>query len=306
MKVRSLRMIEIFLTASRAGSFHAAAREIGVTQTAITKSIRELENTLKIRLFDRSVHGVKLTSFGTQFRRRAIQIEQQNAFLERELEEMVLGKAGCLRIGAGTVWSDVFLPMILANFSKSRSNVDFVIHRSVGSRFKSQLEEGEIDVGLGLEPSPEDLTSELIFDPITEIKTALMVRRDHPLCHCSNYKLQDLVTFPWAMYRLDTIIFERARRVFLAQGFMLSEPSYLADSSASVMSFVANTDHVTLLPEPMLPLAERNGLTALKMTDLPSFQSGAIYMAAAADYPLMQEFGHALKDFAAHTDVSRD
>ena len=105
------------------------------------------------------------------------------------------------------------------------------------------------------------------------------------------------------MYRLDTIIFERARRVFLAQGFMLSEPSYLADSSASVMSFVANTDHVTLLPEPMLPLAERNGLTALKMADLPSFQSGAIYMAAAADYPLMQEFGQALKAFAAHTDV---
>lgn len=297
MKIKSLRMIEHFLAACRAGSFHAAARSIGITQTAITKSVRVLEDTLGAPLFDRSAKGVRLTALGEQFLRRAIQIEQQSDFMERELAEMVAGKAGCLRIGAGTVWSDVFLPSLLAAFSEERPNVEFVIRRSVGSRFQNLLEDGEIDLGLGLEPSRDDLSPDLVFDPIAKIGTLFLVRRDHPLARHAAPRLSEIAAYPWAMYRLDTMIFDRMRHTFLDQGLTLSGPSFLADSSACVMRFVARTNHVTCLPAPMLPMAELYGLTALGGVEGPSFQSGAVYMAAATDYPLMQEILRALKLF---------
>lgn len=297
-------MIEHFLAACRAGSFHAAARDIGITQTAITKSIRELERILGAPLFDRSVKGVLLTVFGEQLQRRAIQIEQQFGFLERELNEMNAGEAGCLRIGAGMVWSDVILPSLLASFSKERPNVEFVIRRSVGSRFQSLLEEGEIDLGLGLEPSRDDLSPDLVFDPIAEIGTLFLVRQDHPLTRHTAPDLSEIANYPWAMYRLDTIIFDRMRRMFLDQGLTLGGPSFLADSIACVMSFVGQTNHVTCLPTPMLPTAELYNLTALGKVDGPTFQSGAVYMAAARDYPLMQEILRALRSFAVATTES--
>lgn len=303
MKLRSLRMVDHFLAACRAGSFHGAARETGVTQTAITKSIRELEKTLNVALFDRSVQGVRLTIFGAQFHRRAIQIERHSDFLERELAEMTKGQAGLLRVGAGTVWLDVFLPRVLAAFCTARPHADIVIRRSVGRRFKRQLEEGEIDAGLGLEPAPDDLSPDLVFEPILEVGTRFLVRQGHPLTQRKDCRLEDVAGFSWAMYRLDKIIFDQVRHMIrphgAAGGEMLRDPSYLADSGTSVMHFVAQTDHVTCLPAPILPLARQFGLTALDTIKGPSFISGATYMAAAADYPLMREFLRALRAFSA-------
>ncbi|MEM7463285.1 MAG: LysR family transcriptional regulator [Pseudomonadota bacterium] len=305
MKIKSLRMVEHFLAASRVGSFHAAAGEIGVTQTAITKSIRELENTLGTPLFERSVKGVQLTKFGEQFKRRAIQIEQQSNYLERELSEMIAGKAGRLRIGAGTVWSDVFLPKFLASFCKERPNVEFVVRRSVGSRFRNLLEEGEIDLGVGLEPSPDDLSPDLVFDPIAKIDTMFLVRKGHPLTRNPSAGLNEIVANSWAMYRLDTIIFDRVRQMFLDEGLTLSAPSFHADSTASIMSFVAQTNHITCLPAPMLPMARLFNLTAISNVEGPSFQSGAVYMSAAADYPLMKEILSGLKLFTVDSMATR-
>lgn len=295
MKLKSLRSIEYFLAAHRAGSFHAAARDVGMTQTAITKSIRELENALGAPLFERSVKGVVLTVFGEQFRRRAIQIEQQSDFLERELAEMIAGQAGRLRIGAGTVWSDVFLPDLLSTFCETRPNVEIVIRRGVGRRFRTLLEEGEIDIGLGLEPSPDDLSPELIFDPLARINTQFFVRNDHPLTGRNDLTLSDIAAYPWAMYRLDTLIFDRVRRMFLEEGLSLQTLALQSDSSVSVMQFVGKTDHITCFPVPMLETAKQLGLTGLRTVECPSFQSGAVYMKAANDYPLMQDMMKVLK-----------
>ncbi|MEP0962961.1 MAG: LysR family transcriptional regulator [Roseobacter sp.] len=297
MKLKSLRSIEYFLAAHRAGSFHAAARDVGMTQTAITKSIRELENTFGAALLERSVKGVVLTVFGEQFRRRAIQIEQQSGFLERELAEMIAGQAGRLRIGAGTVWSDVFLPDLLSTFCHSRPNVEIVIRRGVGQRFRTLLEEGEIDIGLGLEPSPDDLSPELILEPLARINTQFIVRHDHPLTRRSKLTLADIASYPWAMYRLDTPIFDRVRRMFMEDGLTLQTPALLSDSSVSVMQFVGKADHITCFPVPMLETAKQLGLTGLRMVDCPLFQSGAVYMKAANDYPLMQDMMKVLKAY---------
>lgn len=276
---------------------NAYAREIGITQTAITKSIGELENMLDLPLFDRSSQDVTLTKFGEQIHRRALQIDMQSGFLVREMNELKTGTAGTLRIGAGTVWSAMFLPQVLAELSKSCPDVEFVIRRSVGNRFKAQLEAAEIDVGLGLEPSPEDLTTDLVFTPMVNIKTLLLVRNQHPLMQKKIPGLADIAAYRWAMYRLDTKLFDQVRRLFLNDGLSLATPMFMADSSASVMGFVAKIDCVTVLPAPMLPIAQRYGLSALPLIEGPSFVSGAVSM-TAADYPLMGRFMRTLESFA--------
>ena len=298
MKIRSLRMIEHFLAAHRQGSFHAAARYVGMTQTAITKSIRELENTMGAPLFDRSVAGVKLTFFGEQFQRRAIQIEQQSDFLEREFAEMISGNSGCLRIGAGTVWSDAFLPGLMAGFTSSRPTMECIIRRGTGTQFSRWLEDGEIDIGVGLEPSIGKMPADIVFEPLLKIDTLFLVSEDHPLTQTQNSSLSDVVNYPLAMYRLDSIILDRMRGMFLQRGLDLPQPSFLADSSFSIMDFVAKTQYITCLPAPVLSMAKRHGLSSLKDISGPGFLSGAVYMEASKDYPLVKAFLTTLREFA--------
>ncbi len=287
MKLKSLRMVEHFLAATRTGRIHAAAKELGITQTAITRTIKELESILEVQLFDRSVRGVTLTAYGEQFLRRAIQIEAQIDYLERESAEMASGNAGTLKIGAGTVWSTMFLPKILVPIQAARPSARFIILRSVGTRFREQLEQREIDLGLGFVPSGGEVSEALTFEPLAKVRTIFLASKNHPLAESRGITHEDLASFPWAMFRLDRSVFELVRTEFLVRGIRLEEPHYLADSISSVMRFLSESDHVSCIPAPLLELAAPHGLVQLNAPEAPEFMSGAIYMSAASEYPLL-------------------
>lgn len=295
MKLRSLRMVEHFLVSTRIGTFHGAAQELGITQTAVTRSIRELESTLNARLFDRSVRGVKLTPYGELFHRRAVQIEMQDNFLQREMAELVSGRSGTLRIGAGTVWSTILLPQIIASTHAERPTAQFVVRRSVGDRFREQLEHGEIDLGLGSAPKERDLSRELIFEPLGRVRTVILARKGHPLAGRENVTHADVASFPWAMFRMDDFLFDLVATGFMTRGLTLNAPNYLADSVSSVMGFQALSDHVSCMPAPLVPLATRHGLVELDLPGMADFVSGAIYMRGAAEYPLLKQFMQQLR-----------
>ena len=59
-----LRTVDYFLTAVMRGSLRAAAQDLGVTQPALTKAIRRLEDSLGVALFDRKARGVAPTVYG--------------------------------------------------------------------------------------------------------------------------------------------------------------------------------------------------------------------------------------------------
>lgn len=281
-------MIDHFLAASRHGNLHLAARELSLTQTAVTKSLQNLEAALGARLFERSARGVTLTHFGQQFQRRAVRIMMQCDYLEREMQELLDGTGGRLTIGAGTVWSSALLPDILARIQGRSPTAEFVVLRSVGRRFQQQLTRREIDLGLGYLTHVSSTGGDFAFEPLAEIDTAYFARKDHPLHGAGALGLDDLRHFPFAMFQLDDALFDQIREKYLLLGHTIASPSYLADSISSVMRFVSRTDHVTCLPAPFLNVARGHGLLPLAVEDTPNFKSGAIYSREAAGYPLLE------------------
>ena len=182
----------------------------------------------------------------------------------------------------------MILPPILAELETSRPDTRFVVLRSVGHRMREQLERGEIDLGLGLEPLLRGEETGIAVEHLMRIQTTFLVRRDHPLAAASKVRSRDMAAFPFAMYRLDNFVYEQVSAAFLAEGFALAPPRYLADSISSVMSFVAHSDHITCLPAPILRTATAHGLVPLAADAAPAFPSGAIYMQAASSYPLLE------------------
>ena len=102
MKTRHIRAFRAIVDT---GSIRAAARKIGVSQPALTKTLRELETLLGVPLLLRSVRGVTLTEFGRALMPRVTLIEEEILRAREEISQMLGQKGSTVAIGLSAVVS---------------------------------------------------------------------------------------------------------------------------------------------------------------------------------------------------------
>lgn len=300
MKIGSIRMLRHFIAASQTGNLHRAAKSQSLTQSAITKSIRQLEDGLGVRLFDRSSKGVTLTSFGEALYMRARRVEAECELIEKELSEMALGHAGRLVIGAGSVWSSMFLPRVLSRLYRERPSAEFTVLRSSSTQFADQFEKGEIDVGLGALDAfahhGGKNAEQFICEPLSEISTSFFAHRQHPLHQSDCASPEDLCNYPSAVFRLDQELHNRIGAFFSLRGLKQPHPALISDSISGVMEILKVSSMITCLPSPLAPIAEAFDVQPIRTEVSPwTFNSGLMYRKSSAGYPLLDSLIKALR-----------
>ena len=294
MKIRSLRMLRHFLRASQTRNFHQAAKAEAISQTALTKSIQQLEQTLGVTLFDRSRRGVSLTRFGKALLVRAKRVEAECNFIEREIEEMLNGRDGELTIAAGSVWSSLLLPRVISELQSSWPNSSFTIMRSSGSQFPDLFSRDEIDVGIGalnsIIGSGTALAEEFVYEPISELNTSFFAHRSHPLHNQASVSTSQLGVYPWAVFRSDPELNSRIGAFFALRGLDRPHTFLTSDSVSGVMEALRNTQLITCLPSALNSIATLFGVAPLHTAESPwRFQTGIMYRSASVGYPLFDD-----------------
>src|SRR3974390_1072644 len=106
---RELRDIEYFAVVAEHGHLGRAAAALGISQPALSKSLRRLETALAVKLVKRTARGVDLTAEGAilQMRVRELRLSLQN--VTREIKEVSDGRVGHLRVGVGGAMPEVLL-----------------------------------------------------------------------------------------------------------------------------------------------------------------------------------------------------
>ncbi|MDE0304255.1 MAG: LysR family transcriptional regulator [Albidovulum sp.] len=288
--LRSIRMLNHFLAASRAGNIHRAAKELALTQSALSKSIRQLEEELGVALFERSSRGVRLTRFGEVLYERAARIETECNLIEREMAEMAQGRRGNLRIAAGAVWSSVLLPRVLSRLHAKRPSAQFTMIRSSGPRFADLFADGRIDIALGSLDSFSSANDSFICEPLSEFETLFLAHRDHALHRNPEVALKDLAECSLSMFRLDPELVRRVGTLFATNGLPRPQPILLADSLTSVLEMLRSSGNITCLPSPLLSIAEPFGVIPLPIDLSPwTFQSGVMFRRTGLHYPLLAD-----------------
>ncbi|MDX1743141.1 MAG: LysR family transcriptional regulator [Ruegeria sp.] len=106
-----LKAIETFLCVADTGGFHAAARKMNVTQTAVSARIRQIEEETGKPLFNRGAGGTSLTEFGRQFRPYAEQMVSLWSFAARDLPAQTQNRVA-LRLGAQlSIWDPLLVDL---------------------------------------------------------------------------------------------------------------------------------------------------------------------------------------------------
>ncbi|HEY5082516.1 MAG TPA: LysR family transcriptional regulator [Bauldia sp.] len=254
------RLLRHFLAVVERKNITAAADDLHISQPALTRSIRQLETTVGVPLFERLPTGVALTGHGEVLARRArlMDLEYQHALAE--IGAMQHGLAGVLRIGAGPVWITTFLPPVVAAFHKQFPRVKVRLTSGVINTLVPELLAGEIDaMCANLDFAAQ---SEIVKEPLVTIRHSVVAHAGHPLAGRGTVSAADMAKFSWLVLANDQVGTNRVGSYFVANS--LEPPNIAVETVAlGIVKILLEGDFLAHFPSRMLPDAERFGLVSI-------------------------------------------
>jgi DNA-binding transcriptional LysR family regulator len=193
-----LRSLEVFLSVCDHGTMSAAARSLGLTQSAVSQTINDLEQRTKTNLFDRNVRPLGLTPSGVVLRQRASVLLADARQITPLLREVRRGKVPLIRVGLIDSFSRLLVPCLPDHLLQRADHVSFVsgltsshVDDILGRRLDILLGVDEFDKLEGLDSWPLIEEPYLIIAPLgtpppadimdlADLSRALAFVRYHP------------------------------------------------------------------------------------------------------------------------------
>ena len=144
----SLRQLRIFVTVAQAKSFSRAGDIIGLSQSAVSHSVKELEGQTGVRLLDRTTREVVLTEAGHQLAARLERILDELHSTLREAGQVGTQLTGTVRVAASQTISAHLIPQCIAQSNELYPAIDFVLHDRPQQWVLESIRQGEVDFGI--------------------------------------------------------------------------------------------------------------------------------------------------------------
>lgn len=231
------------VSVARLGSFTAAARAIGVTQSAVTKGVADLERQLGYAIFHRTARGAMLTERGRDFVERA-------ARLLDDARDLLNGDAvhddpyaGVLRIGVCPASLEWRLIEPIAQLLRRHPGIRFDVNGSSFERMIQQLRNGAVDVAVGFDAAFREWP-DVDRQPVGELQTLLFVRKGHPLLQADPLTRETLSRYPFVSPSDSRPYGAVVRDVYESQGVEWREHLHVIDYFPIVSRIVATSDAV--------------------------------------------------------------
>jgi DNA-binding transcriptional LysR family regulator len=234
------------VAAAQQGSFTAAARVVGVTQSAITKSIAELERQLGYQIFHRTSRGALLTEAGRGFVDRATRLLQDAKDLLREHAAHEDAFAGILRVGVCPASLEWQLVEPITALLARHPNLRFNVSGASFERMAQQLRNGDVDVAVGFEDAFSE-RPDFTREPVAAAPTTLFARKDHPILRHAPLGAAEIARYPFVAPTDSRPYGARIRDIFESQGVDAQSRIHTVDFFPLVKRIVATTDAISVV-----------------------------------------------------------
>ncbi len=278
-----------FLAAVQCGNIGKAAEQLNITQSGVSRSIRNLELLVGAPLLIRTPRGVEPTPFGASLapRAHAILNEQQRAL--DELADIRAKKSGSVRIGITSHFVDYLMPDVINALMGQLPGVDLSVHAGGFSLLIEQLRVGELDLVAGLvffSPSLDDLVLIRLYDS----HSSVVCSPDHPLARLPHPTPADLAAADWAM--ISSTGFLSAFAAYF-QAHVLPTPRVAAKTNSPELlrRIVLSQRVLTVLPDEAVDHDIAAGRLVRLDVEAPAghASAGILYRAGAVVTPAMRE-----------------
>jgi len=242
----NLRQIRYFVAAAEAGKVVAAASAVGISPSAITEAIQDLEETVGTPLVTRHRDGIKVTYDGYVFLQHCRNILSALTAATSAVGQHRPRVAGPLSIGVTITVAGYFLAAPLARFRRSFPEVEVTIKELGRSTIEKQLGQGQLDIGIVLVSNLEH-SDEFATETLARSRRRLWTATGHPLLSKPRVTLKDVAREPYIQLSID----EAAVTTLTYWSKYKLKPNVIfqTDSVEAVRSLVATGTGITILSD---------------------------------------------------------
>ncbi|RQR68758.1 MULTISPECIES: LysR family transcriptional regulator [unclassified Burkholderia] len=262
-----LHQLQALVAVADTGSIRGAARLTRLSQTAVSKALRELESQQQLTLLQRTASGVEFTEAGHKILRHARLILGQFEQVDAELAELRGDVSGRLVVSVAPWIIPTFLAELVLRFRERTPGVQLEIFESLTAVALPRLRDGIIDVMVG--PLSATMSvQEFECEPLLDYHSCVIARHGHPCADRTS--IHQLLDQNWVVNYTPATYSSMMRNLFWRHGATIeSEHIHCAHSSSLMFELVEHGNMLGYCPQPYLviepigsslqalPLAER-------------------------------------------------
>ncbi len=213
------RQLHAFGILARTGSFTQTARELFLTQSAISHSMKALERDVGCRLLDRMGRKVMLTQAGEHLLKHAERVLAEMEQARDGLEELGKWGRGRLRIGASATMCQYVLPAVLREFKESFPQCQLMIEPGDGRALVEAVDQRHVDLALTLEPQGEDRFE---FVPLFTDDMVFVVSALHPWATAGHVTRAEIARQNFIIYSKQSMTWRMTESYFRTEDTVLN------------------------------------------------------------------------------------
>lgn len=261
------RRLAHFLAVYEVGNINRASELLGISQPALSMSLRQLEDDLGAELFQRQARGVVPSEAGNALYRYGSSMRQTARLAREEIAALSTGRLSRLRLGAGVAWTTTVLPDVLVELRGQFPGMSIDMVTGVGDQLAGLFLSGEIDVFLAAGSMPGLDAPDIEKEFIANIPMRAVADRAHPLARLASVRPVDLIGTSWAGFYEDDGFFHLAQHYMSLRGLPAPTIALRTNSAAALTALVKASDSVAILIAPLAQSASKAGLVELPLAE---------------------------------------
>ena len=187
------KRIHIFVSVATRLSFSRAANELHITQPAVTRHIKQLEDHFNQKLFNRKGNSISLTTAGNLLLQHSKEILALHRQLQFNMNALIDKTEGQLRVAASTTIAQYILPEALSKFRKKYPKINVALANANTAQVEQLIIDGMAELGF-IEGKSKNI--ELAYHNFIQDEIVLVVAKGHPLYNVPAISLQQLKQTP--------------------------------------------------------------------------------------------------------------
>ena len=286
----TLKQFRYFLAVSETSSVAAAARMINIAQSAVTKSVQELEESLGVRLFERTSKGMALTQEGYRFQasaRKVIAVVAEAGQLERaQVKELT----GSLTVGVTSLVAGYYLADLFARFQRSHPSVTVSVVEDSPQFLEHLLINGEVDLAIMVSNTLGEAQA-LVVEVLTTSPNRVWMAAGHALAQRPELSLAECAGFAQVVLEADR--FESVLSSVWASRQLKPTVLLRTSSLEAVRSLVGKGAGIALLPDFLYRpwTLDSDHIEARSLREaVPSIDVGLVWRRGLGCRPVVVEF----------------
>jgi len=268
-----IRQLMYFIEVVKQKSMTKASEKLHVSQPALSKGVKSLEEEIGITLINRSNKTHELTDAGHIVYEYAQKILAQMDEMATTLHDMTNLARGSINIGIPPMIGSLFFPKVIAAFHKAYPNIQINIKEYGAAKVVKSVEEGEFEIGVAVLPIIDESSFHVFHLVSEEIK--LIVHEQHPLSKRQKVHMKELIDEEFIFYSEEFALYEMMKRGFINEGF---EPNIIFKSSQwdFMIEIVAANLGISMLPESICNRTTNNQVRFIDLDPVTNWELAVI------------------------------